>query len=88
MLKFIKDKNGFKSFQADDFKIYYGEKDSIAGDNDINPKELIYLIEGNMDVELAGESFKFIAPAEIKIPANTYHKIIALTKVSFLIFEK
>ena len=52
MLKFIKEKNGFKSYQADDFKIYYGEKGSITGDNNINPMEIIYLINGEARITI------------------------------------
>jgi len=95
MIKFIKEKNGFKSYQTDaclparqGFKIYYGEKGSIAGDNNINPAETIYLISGEMEITVRDKTEIKTAPAEIKIPAKTYHKLKALTKVSFVVIDK
>jgi len=88
MLKFIKEKNGFKSYQADNFKIYYGEKGSVAGDNNINPAETIYLIDGRMEVTVKDKTEIKTAPTEIKIPAKTYHKLKALTKVSFMVMGR
>lgn len=92
MLKFIKEKNGFKSYQADaclpakqGFKIYYGEKGSVAGDNNINPAETIYLIDGEIEIAIKNKVENKKAPAEIVIPAKIYHKIKALTDVSFII---
>ncbi len=91
MLKFIKEKNGFKSYQAEDsaggeFKIYYGKKGAIAGDNDINVEELIYLIDGRVEVTISDKVEVKSFPAEINIPAKTYHKITALTDIKFLVF--
>ncbi len=91
MLKFIKEKNGFKSYQAEDsmgreFKIYYGEKDAVAGDNNINPKETIYLIDGEVEIIINNKIETVKAPAEFQIPEKTYHKITALTDIKFLVF--
>ena len=89
MLKFVKEKNGFKSYQSErGFKIYYGDKGSIAGDNNINPEEVIYLINGKIRIIIDDKIDEFNFPAEIKIPAKIYHKLEALTDVTFIVFEK
>lgn len=85
-LKFIKEKNGFRSYQAASFKVYYGKKDSIAGDNKINSKEKIYLLSGKMHVTIDKVTKLYTAPVELNIPAKTYHKLEALTEIIFLIF--
>ncbi len=91
MLKFIKEKNGFESYQAEDstgrgFKIYYGKKGAIAGDNNINPKETIYLIDGEVELVIDNKIEIVKAPAEFQVPEKTYHKITALTDIKFLVF--
>jgi quercetin dioxygenase-like cupin family protein len=87
-LKFIKEKNGFKSYQADGFRIYYGERGSVVGDNNINPAETIYLIKGRMKVTIENRIVTYSAPDEFKVPAKTYHKLLSLTKTSFLVFVR
>jgi len=86
-LKFIKEKNGFKSYQANGFRIYYGEKGSVAGDNNISPAETIYLLSGEMEVIVDDKITKYIAPAEFEVPEKTYHKLESKTKTTFLLFN-
>ena len=50
MLKFIKE-NGFKSYQANNFKIHYREKGPITGDSNINPAETIHLNDGKIKLK-------------------------------------
>jgi len=88
-MKFIKEKNGFKSYKSEDgFKVYYGIKGAVSGDNDINPEETICLISGKIKVIIGDIEDELSAPVEIKILAKTYHKIEALSDVVFLVFEK
>jgi hypothetical protein len=87
MLKFIKNKNGFKSYQAEGFRLYYGEKGSVAGDNNISPAETIYLVSGEMKVTVEDKITKYIAPAEFKVPEKTYHKLESMTETIFLLFN-
>ncbi len=79
-------KNG-KTYEADKFKILYRNKDSIAGNNSINPKERIYFITGSSEITLKDKTWILKSPAVIDFPANTYHKIKALTDISFIVFE-
>jgi hypothetical protein len=87
MLKFVKRKNGFKSYQSDGFRIYYGKRGSVAGDNDSNPEEKILLLNGSMNVTIGDLKKNYTAPAEFKIPAKIYHKIESKDKTIFLLFD-
>jgi len=87
-IKLIKETKKGKKYQADNFKIYYRHKDIITGDNSKNVEELIYLITGSAEITLENSTWKVQAPAKIEFPAKTYHKIKALTDISFILFEK
>ncbi len=87
-IKLIKENEKGETYQAPGFKILYRYKNSISGDNDINVEELIYFISGKVEITLENKVWKIEPPAEIKIPAKTYHKIKALSDISFIIFEK
>jgi|SaaInlStandDraft_4_1057021.scaffolds.fasta_scaffold11182_2 hypothetical protein len=86
-MKLIKENNKGKTFDAEDFKICYRVKDSVSGDNEINPKEIIYLITGSMQLTIENETKTISAPEKIMIPEKTYHKIKALTDISFIMFN-
>ena len=87
-IKLIEEKKEGKNYQADDFKIYYRHKDTVAGDNSENVEEVIYLITGTAEVTLRDSTRLVEAPAKIKFPAKTYHKIKALTDIAFVLFKK
>ena len=86
-MKLIKENEKGKTFQADGFKILYRHKNTIAWDNSENVKELIYFITGSAEITLKYKTWTIISPAKIEFPANTYHKIKALTDISFILFE-
>jgi mannose-6-phosphate isomerase-like protein (cupin superfamily) len=73
-------------FQADHFKIFYRKKNSISGDNAENKKETIYFIHGTAEITLKKKTWTIHAPEKIIFPAKTYHKIKALTSISFIVF--
>ena len=83
----IKENKKGKTYQAKNLKILYRYKDSIAGDNSENVEELIYLITGSAEITLKNSTNIVKAPAKIEFPAKTYHKIKALTDISFIIIE-
>lgn len=87
-MEIIKDNEKGKVYQTSDFKIVYRYKDTISGDNSENVEEKIYLIQGSAEVTLEDSTKIIKAPAKIEFPANTYHKIKALTDISFIMFEK
>jgi len=87
-MKIIKENEKGKTYQSDDFKVLYRYKGTISGDNSENVEELIYLITGSAEITLK-DSIKVVkAPAKIKFPAKTHHKIKALTDISLIMFEK
>lgn len=60
----------------------------ITGNNSENVKELIYFITDSAEITLKNKTWIIESPAKIKFPANTYHKIKALTDISFILFKK
>lgn len=83
----IKENTKGKTFQAPGFKIVYRKEGSISGDNAENVKETIYLISGKAEVTVKDETQMVEGIIMLEIPANTYHKIVALTELTFLLFE-
>jgi len=86
-MELIKENEKGKNYQADNFKVLYRYKGTIAGDNSENVKELIYFITGSAEITLQDKTWVVEAPAKIEFPAKTYHKIKALTDISFILFE-
>ncbi len=87
-IKLIKKNKKGKTYQANNFKILYRYKNMIAGDNSENVKELIYFITGSAEITLRDKTWTIKSPTEIEFPAKTYHKIKALSDISFIMFEK
>jgi mannose-6-phosphate isomerase-like protein (cupin superfamily) len=87
-IKLIKENEKGKTFQAEGFKILYRHKDQIAGDNSENVREVIYFITGLAEITLKDKTWIIESPTKVEFPPNTYHKIKALTKISFILFEK
>lgn len=87
-IKLIKENEKGKTYQAEGFKILYKYKDKIAGDNSENVKELIYFIIGSAEITLKDKTWVVESPAKVEFPAKTYHKIKAITDISFILFEK
>ena len=87
-MKLIKENEKGKNYQADGFKICYRYKWTIAWDNDKNPKEIIYFISGEAKITLWEKTWKVQAPEQVIFPTSTYHKIEALTDISFILFEE
>ena len=81
----IKSDERGKVYKNEEFKIFYRLKNSISGDNSINSYERIYLISGEAEVTVGGNTNTFSSPAEFEIPAETYHKIRALTDITFVL---
>jgi hypothetical protein len=86
-MKLIKENEKGKTYQADGFKILYRYKDKIAGDNSKNVRELIYFVTGSAKITLENKTWVIESPAKVEFPANTYHKIEALTDINFILFE-
>lgn len=86
-LPLIKDNEKGKLYQADGFTVAYRYKGTDSGDNAVNPEEIIYLISGSIEFTLGQQTETVKSPAQLHIPANTYHKLHALEDITFLIFN-
>lgn len=84
-LKIIKSDNNGETYQAEGFKILYRKKGSTSGDNEINDKELLYLVNGVAKVTIKARTVTYDSPETFEIPARTYHKIEAITDIIILI---
>ncbi len=86
-MKLVKNNEKGKVYEGGDLKVFYREKGSISGDNDVNLHEKIYLINGEAKLTLENNTEKIIAPAEVEIPEKTYHKIVAITDITFVLLN-
>ena len=87
-MKLIKQDKRGRVYQTNDgFEIIYRFANTISGNNNINQKELIYLISGSARVTLENKTWKIVAPAKLEFPEKTYHKIEAISDISFILFE-
>jgi len=86
-MKLLKEDRRGKVFETDCCKIFYRNKESISGDNKINPHEKIILIQGKAKITLGDYSFNATAPFEFEIEEKMYHKIEALSDIVFLVLN-
>ena len=86
-MKLIKENLKGQTYQLNDYKICYRNKNSISWDNKINKKETIYLISWSAEFTIDTETKKITAPEKIEFPAKTYHKIKAITDICFLLYN-
>jgi len=86
-MKLLKENEKGKTFQTRKCKILYRKKGTVSGDNEINPKEIIYFITGEAEITLNDKTWTIKSPARVDFPAKTHHKIKALTDISFIIFD-
>ena len=86
-MKLLKEDDRGKVFETGCCKIFYRNKKSISGDNNINPYEKIILIQGKAKVTLDNHVFDIQAPFEFEIKEKTYHKIEAISDIVFLILH-
>ena len=87
-MKLIKENHKWKTYQLNDYKICYRNKDSISWDNDIAPQETIYLLSGSAEITIKENIEIFTSPSTIIIPEQTYHKIKAITDICFLLYTQ
>ena len=59
-------------------------KGTISADHTHEEAETIYLIEGKVKLTIGKETKSIGAPKKFLIPANEYHKLIALTDIKLI----
>lgn len=85
-LKLLKESDKWKNFDGWGFQLLERFAGSVTWDNIINPDELLYLISGKAVITLWDRKEEIIAPCKFEFPANTYHKIEAITDITLLLF--
>ncbi len=86
-MKLIREDESGRTYQAKGFRIYYRTSGHVAGDNNINVHEHIYLISGQAEVRVGEDTVVHEAPAFVDIPEKTQHAIEAITDVAFIVFH-
>ena len=86
-IRLLREDDRGQIYQCQGFKVFYKIKGSVSGNNDINPEKKIYLITGTAEITKGTRTKTVHAPTYMEIPANTFHKIIALTNISFIILD-
>lgn len=86
-MKLLKDNEKGKVYAGNDLKVFYRKKGSVSGDNDVNLHEKIYLISGEAELTIKNNTKKVIAPTEVEIPEKVYHKIVAITDITFVLLN-
>lgn len=87
MILVKKDNRGTVYETAEGHKIFYRQKGSVSGDNDTNNHEVIYFISGKAKITYRDISSTINAPTRIVFEENTYHKIEAITDISFVLLS-
>jgi len=64
------------------------KKGTISSDHTHPEGEDIFLIEGEIELTVGDETERVKAPVKIELPADVYHKIIALTDIKLLYYYK
>jgi mannose-6-phosphate isomerase-like protein (cupin superfamily) len=86
-MELLKENEKGSTYQADECKVLYRNKGSIAGDNSINVREILYFITGSAKITIEEKEWVVEAPMRVDFPANTYHKIEALSDIAVIMFE-
>ena len=60
------------------------ERGAILPDHQHTHEQLVYLLKGEITLEMGGEKVNMITGDSLVIPSNVSHKVIALTKSTAL----
>ena len=73
-------------YDCEKMKFLIKKKESKSKEHSHEKTEHIFLVEGKIKLFLAGKEKTIEAPVKIEIPANTKHKLIALTEIKLLYY--
>jgi quercetin dioxygenase-like cupin family protein len=59
-------------------------KDTVSADHTHKEAEMLYLVEGEVELTVGKETKKIKAPIKVFIPSNKYHKLIAITDIKLI----
>ena len=83
-LKIIKENDKGKIFDLGNSKLIVRKKNSISADHNHPEKEILYLIDGEVELTVGKETKTIKAPIEINLKQSVYHKILALTDIKLI----
>ncbi len=78
-----KDERGIM-YDCDKLKFIEKKKGTINANHEHEVPEILYLVKGEAELTIGKETKNVKASVKISIPANTYHKLIAITEIILL----
>ena len=83
-LDILKEDERGKIYDCGNFKLIIRKKNSVSADHVHDKNEILFLIEGKIELTVNNETKIVEAPIKISIPNETYHKIKALTDIKLI----
>ncbi len=71
-------------YRCDPVNYIVRKRGSISADHTHEEVETLYLIEGKGKLTIGGETEEIKAPIKVLIPANEYHKLVAITDIKLI----
>ena len=71
-------------YDCDKLKFIEKKKGTINANHEHDVLEILYLVKDEAKLTIGKETRNVKAPVKIKIPANVYHKLIAITEIILL----
>jgi mannose-6-phosphate isomerase-like protein (cupin superfamily) len=72
-------------YSCDDIEWVIRKKDSVSGNHNHPEREILFLLEGEIELTVGEQIKKLKAPVKVDIPSNTHHKILALTDIKMFV---
>ena len=83
-LKIEKEDNRGKIYNCDKVRLIERKAGSICADHEHKQGEVLFLIEGAIELTVGDKTVSLKAPKRIEIPAEIYHKLLAKTDIKLL----
>jgi len=83
-MKLIKNDERGLLWEIDGIEYIKRKKGSISANHEHQQRELLFLLEGEIELTVIDEVKKIKGPTKVEIEPNTFHKIIALTDIIIL----
>jgi len=83
-LKILKSDDRGAIFDCDKVKFIRRKKCSVSADHSHEDNEILYLVNGEIELTIADETNIISVPTKIVIPPNVYHRILALSDIGMI----
>ena len=84
-IRIIKSDERGKIFDCGESNFISRKKGTISADHKHNDKEIIYLVEGEVELTIGSETQMIKAPVRFEIASDVYHKLLALSDIKLII---